>query len=73
MIGMIEPKSSNEHNFILFSLDYFTKWVEAASYANVTKQVVARFLKNNIIFQYGVPSRIITNNGSNLNNSIVIP
>ena len=36
MIGMIEPKASNEHRFILVAIDYFTKWVEATSYANVT-------------------------------------
>ena len=47
------------------------KWVEAASYANVTKQVVTRFIKHNIICRYGVPEKIITNNGSNLNNKIM--
>ena len=41
MIGMIEPKASNGHRFSLVAIDYFTKWVEAASYANVTKQVVS--------------------------------
>ena len=37
MIGMIEPKASNGHRFILVAIEYFTKWFEAASYANVTK------------------------------------
>ncbi|KAI5418640.1 hypothetical protein KIW84_043028 [Lathyrus oleraceus] len=37
MIGMIEPKASNGHRFILVAIDYFTKWVEAALYANVTR------------------------------------
>jgi len=37
MIGRIEPKASNGHRFILVAIDYFTKWVEAASYAKVTK------------------------------------
>ena len=32
MIGRIEPRTSNGHRFILVSIDYFTKWVEAASY-----------------------------------------
>ncbi|XP_050916132.1 uncharacterized protein LOC127131245, partial [Lathyrus oleraceus] len=68
MIGAIEPKASNGHRFILVAIDYFTKWVEAASYANVTKQVVARFLKKEIICRYGIPNRIITDNGTNLNN-----
>jgi transposase InsO family protein len=52
----------------LVAIDYFTKWVEAASYSNVTKQVVARFIKKEIICRYGIPSKIITDNGSNLNN-----
>jgi ribonuclease HI len=68
MIGMIEPRASNGHRFILVAIDYFTKWVEAASYSNVTKQVVARFIKKEIICRYGIPSKIITDNGSNLNN-----
>lgn len=72
MINMIELKVSNRHWFILVEIDYFTKWVEDASYANVTKQVVVRFLKNNIISRYGVPNKIITDNGSNLNNNFVI-
>ncbi|RVW75563.1 hypothetical protein CK203_056476 [Vitis vinifera] len=29
----ISPKSSNGHEFILVAIDYFTKWVEATSYA----------------------------------------
>ena len=53
------------------NIDYFTKWVEAASYANVTKQVVVRFIKNQIICRYGVPSKIIIDNGSNMNNNMV--
>jgi hypothetical protein len=60
IIGRIEPKASNGHRFILVAIDYFTKWVEAASYANVTKQVVVKFIKNNIICRYGVPNKITT-------------
>ena len=71
MIGRIEPKASNGHRFILVAIDYFTKWVEAASYANVTKQVVVKFIKNNIICRYGVPNKIITDNGTNLNNKMM--
>ena len=36
MIGPISPKASNGHRFILVAIDYFTKWVEAVSYSNVT-------------------------------------
>lgn len=71
MIGMIEPKASNGHHFILVAIDYFTKWVEAASYANVTRQVVVQFIKHNLICRYGIPNKIITDNGSNLNNKMM--
>ena len=33
IIGKISPKSPNGHEFILVAIDYFTKWVEVASYA----------------------------------------
>ena len=49
VIGAIEPKASNKHHFILVAIDYFTKWVEAASYASVTRSVVIRFIKKEII------------------------
>ncbi|RDX92630.1 Gypsy retrotransposon integrase-like protein 1, partial [Mucuna pruriens] len=45
VIGPIEPKASNGHRFILVAIDYFIKWVEAASYPNVTKNVVIKFVK----------------------------
>ncbi|RDX73679.1 Gypsy retrotransposon integrase-like protein 1, partial [Mucuna pruriens] len=50
MIGPIEPKASNGHRFILVAIDYFTKWVEVASYASVTKSVVVKFIKRDIIY-----------------------
>ena len=71
MVGMIEPKASNSHRFILVFIEYFTKWVEAASYANVTRKVVVKFIKNQLICRYGVPDKIITDNGSNLNNKMI--
>ncbi|KAA3481367.1 RNA-directed DNA polymerase (Reverse transcriptase), Ribonuclease H [Gossypium australe] len=37
VIGPISPKALNGHRFIFVVIDYFTKWVEVASYINVTK------------------------------------
>ena len=71
VIGPIEPKASNSHRFILVAIDYFTKWVEAASYAHVTRKVVTTFIKKNIICRYGVPHKLITDNGTNLNNKMM--
>ena len=71
MIGEIRPISSNGHHFILVAIDYFTKWVEAASFASVTKNIVAQFIRYNLICRYGIPERIITDNGTNLNNTMI--
>ena len=62
VIGPITPKSSNDHRFILVVIDYFMKWVEAESYARVTKEVVTRFVKNNLVCRFGLPESIISDN-----------
>ncbi|XP_070046675.1 uncharacterized protein [Nicotiana tomentosiformis] len=38
VIGPIKPVASNGHKFILVSIDYFTKWVEAVTFKPVTKK-----------------------------------
>ena len=45
-------KASNGQEYILVAIDYFTKWVEAASYKSFTQAAVAWFLKLNIICRY---------------------
>ncbi|KAA0056700.1 uncharacterized protein E6C27_scaffold73G00280 [Cucumis melo var. makuwa] len=45
----IEPKASNGHRFILVAIDYFTKWVEVASYKSVTKQAVVKFIRKVVL------------------------
>ncbi|XP_052734053.1 uncharacterized protein LOC128193383 [Vigna angularis] len=71
VIGAIEPKATNGHRFILVAIDYFTKWVEAASYANVTRKVVTKFIKRDLICRYGLADKIITDNARNLNNQMM--
>ena len=70
-LGPSNPKLQNGHRFILVAIDYFTKWVEAASYTNVTRNVVVRFIKKELICRYGLPRKIITDNGTNLNNQMM--
>ncbi|XP_070010397.1 uncharacterized protein [Nicotiana sylvestris] len=57
--------------FILVAIDYFTKWVEVASYRAVTKKVVADFVKDRIICRFGVPESINTDNAANLNSDLM--
>ncbi|XP_060184144.1 uncharacterized protein LOC132613872 [Lycium barbarum] len=71
VIGPIELATSNGHRFILVAIDYFRKWVEEPSHKSVTKKVVADFVRNNIICQFGIPESIITDNGVNLNSHLM--
>ena len=63
IIGKIHPTASNGHEFILVAIDYFTKWVEVASYKVLNSKKVAQFIQTNIICKYGVPHEIISDNG----------
>ena len=52
--------------------EYFTKWVEAVPLCKATRGVVANFIKKkNIIVRFGVPHRIISDNGTPFVNSEV--
>ena len=51
VIRSITPKASNDHHFIFVVIDYFTQWVKTVSYTSVTKAVVARFIKKEIIYR----------------------
>ncbi|XP_070028779.1 uncharacterized protein [Nicotiana sylvestris] len=71
VIGPIEPAASNGHRFIMVAIDYFTKWVEVASYRVVIKKVVADFFRDCIVCRFGIPESIIIDNGSNLNSDLM--
>ena len=64
------PKAFNGQKYILVAIDYFTKWVEGASYSILKAKHVARFIENNIICRFGVPQEIISNNGSNFEREV---
>ena len=64
IIGQIHPKASNEYQYILVAIDYFSKWVESKSYTVWTAKKVAQFIRRNIICRYGVPQEVIFDNGA---------
>ena len=59
IIEKILPKSSNGHENILVAIEYFTKWVEAASYVRLTVARVAKFIRLHNICRYGVSHELI--------------
>lgn len=52
----------NDHKFIITAIEYFTKWIESVPLTQVTDKQIASFILNYIIYRYGVPMFIITNN-----------
>ena len=51
-------------------MDYFTKQVEVASYSILKAKHMAWFIENNIIYRFGVPQEIISNNGSHFEGEV---
>lgn len=62
-IGEIADASSGGHRWILVATDYFTKWVEAIPTRQATSKVVIKFLMDNILTRFGVPCKILCDNG----------
>ncbi|GKV04930.1 hypothetical protein SLEP1_g17015 [Rubroshorea leprosula] len=71
VIGRITPKSSAGHAYILAATNYFSKWAEAVPLREVKKENVGDFIRVNIIYRYGVPRYIITDNGKPFSNSLM--
>jgi hypothetical protein len=44
LIGEISPTSSNRNNFIITSIDYFTKWVESIPMLYIIGNKIFKFI-----------------------------
>jgi hypothetical protein len=63
LIGQINPPSSKGHKFVLLATNYFTKWVEAIPLKKVTSENMIEFVKEHIIYRFGIPHTITTDQG----------
>jgi hypothetical protein len=57
------PRAVGGYRFLFVAIDKFTKWPEATHTVNITQGAAVAFLKS-IVCRFGVPSRIITDNGA---------
>nr|XP_025640917.1 uncharacterized protein LOC112735606 [Arachis hypogaea] len=57
------PKAPGQVKFLLVSIDYFSKWIEAQPLAHITAEKVRSFLWKNIICRFGIPREIVSDNG----------
>jgi hypothetical protein len=63
LIGPINPASSG-YIWILVATEYFTKWVEAITLRRATGAAVANFIQEHIITHFGIPYKLISDNGT---------
>jgi len=60
VVGLITPKSTTGHSYILATTDYFSKWAKAIPLREVKRENVIEFIRTHNIYQYGVPRYAIT-------------
>jgi transposase InsO family protein len=62
------PRAVGGYWYLCVAIIKFTKWPEATPMVKINNQSTVKFIKS-IICRFGVPNRIITNNGSQFTNS----
>jgi hypothetical protein len=58
---LLETKAGNK--YILVAIDHYSKWCEAKAVADHGARTATKFLEDDLISRYGVPSFILTDNG----------
>ncbi|XP_019414570.1 PREDICTED: uncharacterized protein LOC109326333 [Lupinus angustifolius] len=62
------PQAAGQLKFLIVAVDYFTKWIEAEALATITSANIQKFTWRNIITRFGIPSAIVTDNGTQFAN-----
>ena len=63
--------SSFNNLYILFVVDYVSKWVEAILTRTNDANVVVKFLRSHIFIQFDTPRALITDGGTHFCNKMV--
>ncbi|KAK3025694.1 hypothetical protein RJ639_041699 [Escallonia herrerae] len=66
---LISPKKFKIERFVIVTIDYFTKWTEAEPLATITASKCEEFFWKNVVYRFGVPKILITDNGKQFDNS----
>ena len=57
--------TTNGNKYVLVFCDYLTKWAVAIPMSNQKAETVAKVFVEEIIFLYGTPKKLLTDQGSN--------
>lgn len=66
VINLVDPmpRFTGQGKWIIVSIDYFWKWIDAKALASTTKFEFMKFFKSTIESRYGVPHILVKDNGS---------
>nr|GEW11861.1 reverse transcriptase domain-containing protein [Tanacetum cinerariifolium] len=56
------PKGPGKVKFLIVTMDYFTKWIEAKAVATITGGQVKKFVWDNIVCHFGLQGEIVSDN-----------
>jgi hypothetical protein len=59
----ILPRAPRGFRFLYVTIDTFTKWMEVIPVVNITQKVALNFLQS-IIYRFGMPRQVLTDNGT---------
>ncbi|KAM0897262.1 hypothetical protein ACQ4PT_022702 [Festuca glaucescens] len=63
------PRALGGYRFLFIAVDKFTKWVEVEAVRTIPARSAVKFIKG-LVCRFGVPNRIITDNGSQFTSGI---
>ena len=56
--------------YAVVAIDYFTKWAEVEPLATITSKKVLDFVVKSIICRFGLPKKIVSDNGTQFDNNL---
>ncbi|XP_073670965.1 uncharacterized protein [Paramisgurnus dabryanus] len=64
------PKSTQQNEYLLVFVDYFTRWSEFFPMRKATAQNIAKIVRQEILTRWGVPDFILSDRGSQFMSSV---
>jgi hypothetical protein len=64
--------ATGQRKFLVVSIDYFTKWIEASPLTAITVDNVQKFIWKNIVCRHGIPHTLISGNSTQFTSSKIV-
>ncbi|KAI4292185.1 hypothetical protein PAPHI01_2496, partial [Pancytospora philotis] len=65
-------ETNRAEKFIFVAIDHYSKWTEARAIENKDKETILRAVKELIIEKHGIPTKIISDVGTEFNNALLL-